>query len=354
MPSPKSLEFTVRVVSHSLSEWFLGYNNAHMNIGIIGAGGIANAHKNWQHVPGATIVAVADIVETKAQKLAGQFGARVYPSAEALLSQSDVRVDIVSVCTPTPTHRQITALALQSQKHVFCEKPMALTLNDCDAMIAAQKNTVAQKATEKLLSIGQVVRFFGEYENAKRLVDAGKVGKPAVVRVRRGGGFPTWGEGDWFNDFAQSGGVIFDLLVHEIDFLQWTFGPIVRVYAQGTTLRNLDHQDYALLTMRHENGVVSHAEGVWVHDAPGYNSLEIAGDAGLFVHDSRKASPLTGKASSSPRHTRDDPFFKELLAFAKAIKGEATLAVTPEEARANIQVAVAAYESLTTGKVVTL
>jgi UDP-N-acetylglucosamine 3-dehydrogenase len=325
------------------------YNSAHMNIGIIGAGSIANAHKNWQHVPGAKIVAVADIVEAKAQKLAEQFGAKAYKSAEALLSQGGINdIDVVSVCTPTPTHREITIAALEAGKHVFCEKPMALTLADCDAMIAAQKDS------NKLLSIGQVVRFFGEYENAKRLVDAGKVGKPAVVRVRRGGGFPTWGEGDWFNDFSQSGGVIFDLLVHEIDFLQWAFGPIIRVYAQGTTLRNLDHQDYALLTMRHESGVVSHAEGVWVQDAPGYSSLEIAGDAGLFVHDSRKASPISGKAFSSPRHTRDDPFFKELLAFAKAVRGEETLAVTPAEARANIAVAIAACESLKTGKAVVL
>jgi predicted dehydrogenase len=95
----------------------------------------------------------------------------------------------------------------------------------------------------------------------------------------------------------KSGGIIFDLMVHDIDWLQWCFGPISRVYARGLTERlgkgELDFLDYALLTLRHASGVISHAEGTWADPGGFATTFEVAGDAGLLAHDSRRAVALT-------------------------------------------------------------
>jgi predicted dehydrogenase len=335
-----------------------------LRIGIVGAGGMGTRHAAaWSRVPGVTVTGVADINHEKARKLASQHDAVGHDSASALLDDANANVDIISMCVPTSLHRELCVEALQAGKHVFCEKPMALTVADCDAMIAAAK------AAGKLLSIGQVVRFFPEYANAKRLIDSGAVGKPAVVRVRRGGGFPHT-DTNWFADPAQSGGVVYDLLVHEFDWLLWCFGPVKRVYARSLTERmaagEFGQLDYALVTLRHESGVVSHAEGTWADPGGFATSFEVAGDGGLLSHDSRKATPLVrslrreGQVGpgvplpSSPLAAHDNPYYREIAAFAKSVREGTPLAVTAEEGRAAIAVAQAAAESARTGQAVEL
>lgn len=338
-----------------------------LRVAVIGAGGMGTRHTNcWRRLPGAQVVAIADVQPEKAKRLADSAGltdaAAVYPSADALLADlGSAAADVVSLCTPTPLHRPIAEAALRAGMHVFCEKPLALTAADCDAMIAAAKTA------GRLLSVGQVVRFFPEYANAKRLVDAGAVGTPAAVRLRRGGDFPR-ATNDWYADVSQSGGVIFDLLIHDIDWVQWCFGPICRVYAQGLTERlaegRLDHKDYALLTCRHTSGVVSHLEGTWSDPGGFVTTFEVAGDGGLLTHDSRRTAPIRkavraeGETKpgvavpSSPLAPEDDPYYRQIAAFAAAVRGIAPLAVMPEEARSAVAVAAAARESLRTGKAV--
>jgi predicted dehydrogenase len=336
-----------------------------LRVGIIGAGGMGGTHaRQWTRVPGARVVAVADPQAHKAEALAARHeGAKTYAGIEALLADGG-GVDVVSVCVPTVSHRTVSEAALRAGIHTFCEKPMGLSIAECDAMIAARDASGGRA----LLSVGQVVRFFPEYANAKRQIEQGAVGKPAAVRVRRGGGFPHT-DTDWFADPAKSGGVIFDLLVHDLDWLLWCFGPVTRVYARALTERlaekTVDHIDYALLTLRHESGVISHAEGTWADPGGFVTAFEVAGDGGLLTHDSRRAVPLTkairaegqGRTAgvmvpSSPLTPDDDPYFKEILAFARSIREGTPLAVTPEEARRAVTVAEAARESARTGKAV--
>ena len=324
-----------------------------LKVGILGAGAMGATHaRHWARVPGVRVVAVADLDLAKATKVAESVGATPLGSAEELFAAG---CDVLSVCTPTDTHRVLTENALAAGCHVLCEKPMALSLEDCDAMIAA-----AEKAG-KLLSVGQVVRFFPEYANAKKLVDAGEVGSPAVVRARRGGGFPAWS--DWFADTHRSGGILFDLGVHEFDWLLWCFGPVERVYAKALTPKleagELEKLDMALVTLRHASGCISHVEATWADPKGGGTRFEIAGDAGLLVHDSRSLPALSFRTearvgSSSPLHEGDDPYYRQCLAFAQAIRGEAPLAVTGADGRAAIAVAVAADASLRSGRAVTL
>jgi UDP-N-acetylglucosamine 3-dehydrogenase len=319
-----------------------------LSVGIVGAGGMGSTHaRHWARVPGVRVVAVADLETEKAARVAAGVGAKAYPDAASLLTAG---CDIVSICTPTDSHRTLTEQALAAGCHALCEKPMALSVADCDAMIGA-----SEKAG-KLLSVGQVVRFFPEYANAKRLVDSGAVGNPAAVRARRGGGFPGWSE--WFSDTRRTGGVVFDLGVHEFDWLLWCFGPVKRVYAKALTGR-FEKCDLALVTLRHVSGCVSHVEATWADPKGGGTRFEIAGDAGLLAHDARTTGTLSYRTegrsgSGSPLHPDDDPYYRQCLAFAQAARGEAPLAVTAQEGRAAIEVAAAAAESLKTGRAVTL
>ncbi|MES2465019.1 MAG: Gfo/Idh/MocA family oxidoreductase [Armatimonadota bacterium] len=337
-----------------------------IRVAVIGAGRIGTTHARvWSQVPGAEIVAIADSRKDVARELAHSVGAEnagIYADAESLLAARGAEVDAVSICLPTSLHRSVAEAALAAGKHVLCEKPMALSVADCDAMIAAAKEAGT------VFTVGKVVRFFPEYASAKRQVESGAVGTPASVRTRRGGDFPLR-VNDWYADVSQSGGVIFDLLIHDIDWAQWCFGPITRVYAQGLTERladkRLEHMDYALLTCRHESGVVSHLEATWADPGGFVTTFEIAGDGGLLTHDSRRASSLTksvrsenGAASpsayTSPLYADENPFYQQIAAFAAAVRGESPLAVTPEEARQAIAVAAAARESLRTNTAVTV
>jgi UDP-N-acetylglucosamine 3-dehydrogenase len=316
---------------------------------VIGAGGMGSTHvRGWAKAAGFTLVGVADVDLPKAEALAGKYGAQAFGSVEALLAAG---VDAVSVCVPSDLHRSITEQVLAAGAHVLCEKPMALSVLDCDAMIAAAKNA------GKLLSVAQVVRFFPEFANAHRLVQSGAVGAPAVVRTRRGGGFPGWSS--WFGDEVQSGGILFDLAVHDIDWLIWTFGPVERVYAKGLTERGFERLDHGLITLRHASGTISHTEVTWADPKGGGATFEIAGDAGLLSHDARKEVSLsfrteTRTGSGRPLVPTDDPYEKQLAAFARAITEGTPLAVTADEGRAAVAVAAAARESLKTGRAITL
>ena len=336
--------------------------NENLRVGIIGAGNMGSTHaRHWAKVPGASVVGIADTQKHKADALAQAISSDAQNTAAAFDSVDDMlrhapEINVVSVCVPTYLHRIISEAALNAGKHVFCEKPLALSVSDCDAMIAA-----AQSANRRL-SVGQVVRFFPEYAQAKKLVEAGSVGNVAAVRVRRGGGFPHT-DTDWFADVDKSGGVLFDLLVHDLDWLLWCFGPVVRVHAHALTPRlkdkTVDHLDYALVTLRHKSGVISHAEGTWADPGGFATAWEIAGDTGLLTHDSRRTGALSKHLRqtegagfplpSSPLAPSDDPYFCEILAFARALQTGEPLAVTPEDGREAVRVASAALVSAQTG-----
>ena len=112
-----------------------------LNIGIIGCGKIAQVRHlpEYEQNPGARIAGLYDLNQERAQTLAAQYGAKVYPSYEALLA--DPAIDAVSVCSANVSHAEITVAALEAGKHVLCEKPMATTLADCERMVSAAKKS---------------------------------------------------------------------------------------------------------------------------------------------------------------------------------------------------------------------
>ena len=205
---------------------------AKLKIGIVGCGFIANR----KHLPmlllhnDVEVVAFCDIIKESAEASAKQFctaDAKVYENYQALVARKDI--DIVHVCTPNSTHSEISVAALQSGKHVMCEKPMAKTAAEAKAMLDAAK------ASGKKLTIGYQNRFRTDSQFIKKLCDQGDLGDiylgKAFATRRRG--VPIWGV--FMNKALQGGGPLIDLGTHALDLTLWMMDNYEPVSALGST-----------------------------------------------------------------------------------------------------------------------
>lgn len=330
----------------------------------MGAGHMAGTHaRAYDRIPNARVAGVMDIRPEAAQALAAQHGARAYTDFDQMLAE--LKPDVVDVCTPTPFHEEYVcraAGAAHKPRGISVEKPMGRTVEQCRKMVAACE------AAGVPLFVAQVVRFFPEFAEARAQVELEAVGKPAAVRTRRGGGYPH-GWDDWFGRFAWSGGVILDLAIHDLDWLRWTFGPVERVFAKCLSAREgappqVDN-DYALITLRFESGVVGHVEGTWA-DPGGFKvAIEIAGDQGLLEYNFNQptAAPYVAslqaegdrQAIPTPESpTAANPYQLELEDFLSSLERGVPASVTGQDGLEAVRIAEAAIESARTGQVVRL
>jgi predicted dehydrogenase len=146
-----------------------------------------------------------------------------YTETDALLG--DPRVDAVDICLPTIMHAPVAIAALRMGKHVLVEKPMALDADGCEDMLAAAGSA------DRVLMVAQVLRFFPMYKVLYESVRAGGLGAPRFAAFRRRCAAPAWSE--WLADPKQSGGGVFDLLIHDVDMCLWLFGKPEWVSARG-------------------------------------------------------------------------------------------------------------------------
>jgi predicted dehydrogenase len=158
----------------------------------------------------------------RAAKVADSLGAALTPELDDVLRDSEV--DAGDVCLPTPHHRDVTERAFAAEKHVFLEKPIALTLEDADGIIAAAERS------GKLFMVGLVLRFWPEYVELGRRVAAGELGRPRAVSTHRLSPPADWN--DWMADRNLSGGVPVDLLVHDFDQMNRLLGTPRSVLAR--------------------------------------------------------------------------------------------------------------------------
>lgn len=186
-------------------------------------------------------------------------GVRPCADIDALLD--DPSVDVVAVTLPTPLHADVSIRALAAGKHVICEKPMALSLRDCDRMLAAAD------AAGRTLMIAQCIRFWPQYETIARLVADGAVGRVRYLGLRRVGCPPTYSSGNWMLDHRQSGGGIFDLHIHDVDFAQVLLGTPRSVVAVGGTGPS-GGVDHVAALWRYADGRYACIEGGWVLTPP--------------------------------------------------------------------------------------
>ena len=327
-----------------------------MRVGIVGAGNMGRVHTmSWQATP-AQIVGFRDIRPERAQRYAEQYGGRAYDSLDGLLAD----VDVVSCCTPTDVHYEIVMAAARAGKHVICEKPLARTLAQGREMVAACR------AAGVKLYVGQVVRFFPEYDRAKRAVDAGMVGKPAVLRFSRCVSQPRLSTDNWFVDFNRSGGLILDLMVHDLDYARWVAGEVTRVYAKTlSAARPEAGADHALAILTHASGAITHVEASWAYPPVFYTAFEIAGSAGLLSFDADSSRPIQFLRHQQAREDvpevplpsnplLESQYVTEIKAFYEGIAHDAPVRVSAADGLAAIQIALAAIESAQTGRAIEL
>lgn len=328
--------------------------NTPTRVGIIGHGFIGRQHlRSW-----AEIGVELHIFSLSALGgVSNEFDVASHPDADSLIKA----VDVVDICTPSHSHAELAVRAARLGRHVICEKPIALTLEDAEAMLQAARTH------ERRLLVAQVVRYFPEYRALRRAVNSGAVGDVAVVRLARETFPPSRPVHDWLFDAALSGGIIGDLMIHDIDYAIWLAGPVRRVYAKTMRIVS-EFEDHAYAILTHESGVLTHLTASWAQVPPRFRTrIEIAGQQGLLVFDSdasRTLSPQFRDAAGSGSRSavglpdttsgHNDPFTAELRDFLDCIEQGVEPQVTAQDGVAALRVALAANQSSRTGQPVEL
>ncbi|NOY59604.1 MAG: Gfo/Idh/MocA family oxidoreductase [Calditrichaeota bacterium] len=279
-------------------------------------------------------------------------GVPTFTTIEKMLAATEV--DCISICLPTHLHRRFVTQALEAGKHVICEKPMALSLEDCDAMIeAAERN-------QRRLFIAQCIRFWPEYEILKQFKDSGELGKPLSFIFRRVSASPFWaGPKSWFADTTKSGGCVFDLHVHDLDFINYLFGRPASVFSQGFTGTSGGNE--AVMTQyTFSDGPMCFAEGSWAYPTGFKMAFTAVFEKGKLEYDSN-ASPaltLTRQGVDKPEPVtipKKDGYWHEYEYFIDCLEtGKHPEKMTLESARQSIEIANAEVQSMKEGKAVFL
>ena len=258
-----------------------------LKIGIIGCGMITKE----RHAPeyyaneNCKVVGFFDKDIQRAQAMAEKYGGVVCDSVDELLSMD---LDAVSVCVANAMHAEIAIKALNAGKHVLCEKPMAVTLEQCEAMVeAAEKN-------QKILMIGHNQRFAAAHQEARRLIQDGAIGKVLSFETKFGHGGPefwTKTPDTWFFHKSQAAfGVMADLGIHKTDLMHYLLGePIVKVQAIMNTLDKrypdgtlIDVDDNSFCFYQTESGVTGIMHVSWTFYGNEKNSTVIYGTKGVL------------------------------------------------------------------------
>ena len=321
-----------------------------LRIGVIGTGFAGSTHARAAvGLPGAELRAIAAATVAEAEPLATELGVRVAPDVAALCASEDV--DLVVVASPTYLHAEHVIAAARAGKQVFCEKPIARTLDDARAMARACDEAGVR------LAIGHVVRFFPEYRRAKELLDAGTLGRAAVATLTRGT-LSVGATRAWYLDAAKSGGVVLDLMLHDLDVLRWWFGEPARVY--GKRLADRGGLEYALASVRYDDRPIVQLEASWAEHAGFRTTFEVRGDGGMLVHDSRSVAPFVVQSPSGaagaaviPAPTLlETPYRRQLRDLVERLaRGEAPL-VDGREGLRSLGLGLAVIESVERNDVV--
>ncbi|MEN8238328.1 MAG: Gfo/Idh/MocA family oxidoreductase [Actinomycetota bacterium] len=315
-----------------------------LRIGIVGAGNMAGVHAGGWEVAHDRVVAVFDSDRDRASKLAADHGASVAEDFEDLAAM----VDVVDICTPTHTHVGYVTAAAQAGVDIVCEKPLART--GPEAFDAIE---VCEMAGVRLL-VGHVLRFFPEYVAARDIAVAGDVGDVGVMRLDRSTYLPA-GAAAWFTDRPKSGGVVYDLMIHDVDYARWVAGDVERVYA-----RSASGGDHVLATLRHTSGAITHIQGSWAYPRGSFRAtLEIAGSDGLIQRHAASSFIASVEAQGEvadvpepPSSSAESPYVTEIRHFSAVLRGEAEPTVTALDGAKAVAVCDAIEESIATNRAI--
>ncbi|HIC89807.1 MAG TPA: Gfo/Idh/MocA family oxidoreductase [Anaerolineae bacterium] len=303
----------------------------------------------------AELVAIADRDAERLEQAARQFAVQAaYSDYHKLLEREDITA--VIVCSANDEHAAITFAAAEAGKHVLCEKPLALSLDDGQRMIeVCRKNGLK-------LQVAFVCRYDPLYRQAKELVDAGEIGTIKVMVGTNRGRLPP----GWFVDPARAGGgAVLDHSVHVVDLMRWFTGSEVQtVYAQAGTLLHPDLavEDCGLLLLEFANGAIGSVDPSWSRPAsfPFYGdmTMEVLGSEGaIYFNDNRPVLSVFRAEGRTPFHLESfatDADLEMIRHFVRCIVEDHPPLAGGEDGLKALEVALAAYTSAHTGQPVSL
>jgi len=339
-----------------------------LKVGIVGSAFVSNLHAEaFQEVAEAEIVAVCSPNKSHVEDFSRKWK---IPTAltdyRKLMDRKDV--DVVAVGIPNHLHREVVVAAAQAGKHIILEKPIAHTLADADAMIAACKEHKVK------LMYAETICFSPKYVRAKQLVAENAIGDLYMAKQGEKHSGP---HSDWFYDVARSGGgALMDMGCHGIEWARWMYGkPKVRsvvahcqlVYHKGRT----QGDDNSVVILEFENGAIAVIEDSWARHGGMDDRIELYGTGGVIHCDLLRGSSMEtysskgyGYAVEKAGETKgwtftvfEEPYLygfpHEMRHFIRCVLGEDDLIESGEDGRATLEIIYAAYESAGTGKRVT-
>lgn len=307
----------------------------------------------FQQIAGAQVAAICSTDErvlsgdlTHVGGNLGQVGAKYDFSSMRKWKQwqdlaADPELDAIDICLPTDLHEVVAEAAMGAGKHVYCEKPMALSVAGCQRMIEQARRN------RRILMIGQVLRFWPEYLALKQFVKEAPHGQLHHARFVRSCGLPDWSK--WLPVEERSGGAVMDLLIHDIDQALMLFGMPGRVEA-----RSLDGGDNISATLSYGQGLHVQIEGGWFAPGTPFSmnfqasteraSLELTPD-GLFLNEGRGRLEITVP--------KNDAYHEEAAYFVKCCETglEPELCLPQHSAKA-VELAVLLKESRARGEAI--
>ncbi|MDK1032449.1 MAG: Gfo/Idh/MocA family oxidoreductase [Planctomycetia bacterium] len=327
-----------------------------VNIALVGAGGIGRTHAAaLKEIPEANLVAVVDADKSVADAVAEEYET----TACARLADCLDRVDVVYVLTPPSSHRELAVMAMEAGKHVFCEKPISITIEDAEAMVQS-----ADKAGVKLMMAFNM-RFRKGFKRLKEIVESACLGKTLNVWSQRLGMNLPRGY-NWRTDPELLCGMSIESLSHDIDLIRWFAGDIVEVkagiLASNPELAGFD--DNAAVVLQMSSGAVGMIHASWSSHV-GMNSRGIIGTRGTAIvegHDLWTLKTLryrTAEMESEVVETIDDSLDEESYVaenrhFVGCVAGGLGPSVTGADGLAALRVSRAIHESHRSGKAVRL
>lgn len=356
-----------------------------LRFAIVGCGSIAPTHADAlaSLAPDeAILTACCDSVPERAQAFAEKYRIHAVPYDETL---RDPDIDAVSVCAPSGLHAELGVPALKSGKHVIVEKPMDVSLDACDRLMAAQRES------GRTFAVISQHRFDPASLGVKGLMDRGEFG-PLVLADARVPWYRTqdyYDSGDWRGTYAlDGGGCLMNQGVHTVDLLRWLCGPVATVYARAATLAHerIEVEDVVSATLTFASGAVGtlmastaaypgFAARLALHGTRGsaviegdrLHTLAIQGrdvESGQQATDhalqvaqggTRAATEAVGSGQASgPTSAWGDAHRAELQDFIQCCRTGATPLVNGREGRNAVELVLAVYESARTGEVVRL
>ena len=338
-----------------------------VGFGIVGCGVVADYHiKAVLDTEKARLVAVSDAVEERARKVGEEHGVDWYTDYRQMLESPDI--DVVCICTPSGIRIPIATDAAEAGKHLIIEKPLDITLERIDRIIAA-----ARKAGVELMGIFQL-RYGEAVRQVRRALQEDKLGKVVL-----GDAYIKWYRPQEYYDSApwrgtwktEGGGALMTQGIHTVDLLQWLMGPVKRVYARmGSLVHDIEVEDTLVAALEYENGALGVIEATTASHPGMPARLEFSGSKGTIVVEADRIalwevegtpapasageSTEVAKAASDSRTFGTEGHKAQIAEMVRIVTEGGHPAIDGHEARKAVELILAVYQSARSGAPVDL